>query len=416
MKNVKKIWLGILGVLVLGLSACVTKTIIFKTYQGPIFALTSGSDIKGIAMERNMELDFSSYENTTPGEASYPFNESRKVYVNDEYVLTNVSAEAITFEAVYPFAGTLSDKKEWIPEICVNGKVVDSQIVLGSLVEEWSTFEESHMQEAFADVADAEDRVIVYKFKNLGYDGANEDATTPQLRVSYVENENADVLPANWDSWSSDDREGTIVQTIGFDLSSPEKEGYGKDGYLVVLGEDISDVVAECYATSTGAYVLDVEIEMERYESTLREVAWEIFAGGYGTESAGEQMADEIPEEELFGAFLKGVCASRDRVLNRVVNYDSLDNAWYDLYDGQRVMYAVFAVTVPVGGNVVVQAGYEKQAGHGVYEEDGDLDRYDIWGNGYSVFEFASEKITAVGSDDWQSVETENGVKTYLHP
>jgi len=448
MKDIKKYGVGIataLIIMVLGLAAssCQMDMIVYHAYQGPIFLLTAVSDTAGIVVERDVELDFSSYENTVPGESMVPFNESRKVYVEDGYVLTNTIAEDITLEVVYPFVAALSDKKAWVPEVWVNDALTDTKIALGRPVDEcveeykmeseeaatalnaklnvemfeWIASDEDYMQTALTGAPNADDGVIVYKFKNLGYDGANEKVVGPNLKVSYVENENADVLPANWRSMRNDEMDGVRVQTIEFDLPLPGEEGYGRDGYLVVLGEDISDVTMNCYASATGALLEDAQIEMERYESTLEEVAREIFAGGYEVDGADEQVATVLSEEEIFAGFLNGVCARRDIVQNQEMGYYAdIDSVWYSLYESQQVMYAVFEVTVLAGEKIEVRAAYEKQAGHGVYEEDEDLDRYDILSKEYSAFEIISTEVTAIGSNKWTCVEKENGVEAFLHP
>ena len=448
MKDIKKYGVGIataLIIMILGLSAssCQMDMIVYHAYQGPIFSLTAVSDTAGIVVERDVELDFSSYENTVPGESMVPFNESRKVHVEDGYVLTNTTAEDITLEVVYPFVGALSDKKEWVPEVWVNDALTDTKIALGRPVDEcveeykmeseeaatalnaklnvemfeWIASDEDYMQTALTGAPNADDGVIVYKFKNLGYDGANEKVVGPNLKVSYVENENADVLPANWQSMRNDETDGVRVQIIEFDLPLPGEEGYGRDGYLVVLGEDISDVTMNCYASATGALLEDAQIEMERYESTLEEVAREIFAGGYEVDGADEQVATVLSEEEIFAGFLNGVCARRDIVQSQEMGYYAdIDSVWYSLYESQQVMYAVFEVTVPAGEKIEVRAAYEKQAGHGVYEEDEDLDRYDILSKEYSAFEIISTEVTAIGSNKWTCVEKENGVEAFLHP
>lgn len=54
-----------------------------------------------------------------------PFNEARKTYVNDIYVLNNTTAEDVTVEAVYPFVYSLDEKKEWMPEIRIDGTLRD---------------------------------------------------------------------------------------------------------------------------------------------------------------------------------------------------------------------------------------------------------------------------------------------------
>ena len=74
-------------VLVSSAVSCSIEPIIYHTYQGPIFPLTAVAGAKGVAVERMMELDFTSYEDTVPGETMVPFNEARKTYVNDIYVL-----------------------------------------------------------------------------------------------------------------------------------------------------------------------------------------------------------------------------------------------------------------------------------------------------------------------------------------
>lgn len=445
MKDIKKFGTYIATIFVisfLGLMAfsSAIEPIVYYAYEGPVFPLTAGSEAEGLAVERIMELDFSTYENTVPGETMVPFNEARKTDVNDIYVLNNATAEDITVEMVYPFVYSLNQKKEWIPQIRIDGTVVETQIVLGRPVSdmvdvyrgeseeavarlagkmnvvlfEQIASDDAYFEEALTGMPDTSDAVVVYKFKNLGYDGTDSKAYDPNMWVSYVQGENAEVLPANWDMSRSEEADGIRKAMIGFDLPRPGQEGYGRDGYLVVLGGDISDLEVKCYTSSTGSVLEDVNIKMERYETTLAEVAREIFEAGYVTEDGA--AAELLPKEQLFEVFLKGVCESRDRLLNQVVDGDSIDNAWYYLYEEQRVMYAVFEVTVPAGESVRVHAEYEKQASHGVYEADEHLDRYDILSEEYSAFEITSTAVTATGADKLIPVEGENGVKAYLHP
>ena len=141
MSDMKKI--GIMSVatlLVLVLISCAAscsiEPIIYHTYEGPIFPLSSVSGVEGIVVERIMELDFSSYEHTVPGETMVPFNEARKTYVNDIYVLNNTTSEDITVEAVYPFVYSLDEKKEWIPEIRMDGAVVETRMAFGRPISE----------------------------------------------------------------------------------------------------------------------------------------------------------------------------------------------------------------------------------------------------------------------------------------
>ena len=88
MKDIRKFGIRIACVFVisfLGLMALggAIEPIIYHAYEGPIFPLTAATDVEGISVERVVELDFSSYENTVPGETMVPFNEARKTYVND---------------------------------------------------------------------------------------------------------------------------------------------------------------------------------------------------------------------------------------------------------------------------------------------------------------------------------------------
>ena len=279
---------------------------------------------------------------------------------------------------------------------------------------EWIASDDTYFEEALSGVAGASDAVVVYKFKNLGYDGSDSKAYAPNIWVSYVQSENVEVLPANWDMSRGEETDGVRKEMIGFDLPRPGQEGYGRDGYLVVLGGDVSELTVKCYTSSTGSVLEDVNIETERYETTLEEVAREIFDAGYVAE--GGAAAELLPKEQLFEVFLKGVCDSRDRLLNEVVDGDSIDNAWYYLYEEQRVMYATFEVTIPAGESTRVHAEYEKQASYGVYEADEELDRYDILPVEYSGFEIRTEAVTATGSEKVLPVEGENGVEAYLHP
>ena len=284
MKDIKKFGIVIATVFVisfLGLWAFVSSIeyVVYHAYEGPIFPLTVATDTEGITVERIMGLDFTSYEDTVPGETMVPFNEARKMDVNDIYVLNNTTAEDITVKLVYPFVYSLDKKKEWIPEIRIDGTVVEMQMALGRPVSdavdeykgrseavaarlsgkmnvamfEWIAADDTYFEEALTGAPDAADAVVVYKFKNLGYDGTNKKVYDPKLRASFLRDENVDILPANWNVFGVEDIDGARKEMIGCDLLRQGQESYGSDSYIVVLGGDISDIAMRCYSSSTGS-------------------------------------------------------------------------------------------------------------------------------------------------------------------
>lgn len=284
MKDIKKFGIVIATIFVisfLGLwvFAGSIEYVVYHAYEGPIFPLTAATDTEGLIVERIMELDFTPYEDTVPRETMVPFNEARKTDVNDIYVLNNTTGEDITVEMVYPFVYTLNEKKEWIPEIRIDGTVIETQMALGRPVSdmvdqyrgesetaaaqlagkmnvamfEWIAADDTYFEEALTGAPDASDAVVVYKFKNLGYDGTDKKAYDPKLRVSLLRDENVDILPANWNVFGVEDIDGARKEMIGCDLLRQGQESYGSDSYIVVLGGDISDIAMRCYSSSTGS-------------------------------------------------------------------------------------------------------------------------------------------------------------------
>ncbi len=71
---------------------------IFMSYDGPIFPLTSREAVPWIEVSREIELDFSGYDN-----AEQKHQRIRECKVYDRYTLTNTSDENQTLTIMYPY-------------------------------------------------------------------------------------------------------------------------------------------------------------------------------------------------------------------------------------------------------------------------------------------------------------------------
>lgn len=73
--------------------------------------------------ERNIECDYTNYD--------YSQNSTRKVIINDQYILTNTTNEEIVLETVYGFVGNYGTALSMVPKMTINGETINTKLIVG---------------------------------------------------------------------------------------------------------------------------------------------------------------------------------------------------------------------------------------------------------------------------------------------
>lgn len=408
---------------------------IFMSYAGPVFPLNVLKDTTGIIAERNIDFDFAPFETRMDNHEIYGtetgyYYYKDECFVTDTYTLSNSTNEDIVVTASYPFVGSFSDGYKWIPSISVNGSAVETELYAGRFsggfysasgpnsdrtdrsniesADEWTDFQAlledgSYLADAYAEYPELNQSVIVYKLSNLTYDGSDETATNPSLGVEF----NAiypDTLILSYGSTGGRrDREtGEFQQT--YHIPEEYERGYGKDRYLIVLGEDITNLEVQGYrdgGCDEGEEIKGVTVDVERYESTLGEVVWELLIEERETSYFAEEGHVEIASDEmLFGSIAElmydyGMLS--DNVAERYA-WGALGDMWSETYNMQRVMYVTFEVVVPANGSVQVDAFMRKDGSYDHFGEGTDRDGFYMVTQLGSTLDFSKQTASVSNS------------------
>ncbi len=348
---------------------------IFEEYNGPVMPLSVMSDAEGIEAERNLVLDFAAYEKVL----EYPDTAVRKIAVTDGYKLTNTTGEDIRIKAVYPFAGKLMDELGAMPVLSVNGERIETDLTVGREVSRYVDMHKangdtsanqlygmnsreayskllsdgSYKKDAFEAAPDGTASVKVYQLKDLAYDGEYIDEMRPMVKVQYARNrEKTVIIPMGASIYGGDD----TIQYEYYDLPQKGEDGYGEDAYMVVLGEDVSDMELYYWDERHGELLEGVSIEVEEYNSTLGDVMEQLVIKKRDLRSEKDWIAGTLSDEELKEYFLQFFYDIGAHTGKTMVGLDDL----YYTYSDARVMYLAFEVMIPAGKTVELEALFER--------------------------------------------------------
>lgn len=427
MKNLKKnilLWLCVLLVL----TGCSSFTDVERTidalngdgfttnYEGPILPLSTLTETVGIEVERNIGYDFSDYADASDQEVG--------VMVNDSYILKNTTDEAITMSAVYAFAGNGSDGTEILPIISANDQNVDAELVSGRTTERYIKILEEQGAENANDVGSLHERecyelllsdgryqqetfealendvdlsqpVIVYHFTDVGYDG-EEELLNPTAAVLYTADfSKTTVFTYRIDGFGSKDE----MEELSFEVPKIDEEGYGKDVYLIVVGEDIDIAEISCYSNMntyetnrTDAF----SVEYEKYESTLEDMI-RILIKDYIAET-DESLMSFMSDEMSYKMYSQLIYDMEflEEESNSAIALDG--SVFVTPYVEQHIYYQVFELEIPASESVTVNASFQKPVS--VSDIDAKAyDRYDVMTELSSNLEFTSQTLTVEGTE-----------------
>ena len=416
----------------------------YMSYTGPVFPLTSTSDITGIEVTRHTDWDFSPYKSdiiTVPMHSNIPNNTETytidryetETFVSENYVLTNTTNEDITLSLLYPFAARFSDSMQIVPQISVDGTMVETNFFAGkysgsyapawgdeeseellNLYEPayWSDYKAllsdgTYLSKSMMDFPSLDIPIIVYDYSNLTYVG-EEEASNPTFAIKF-KHDSAKTTITGW-GWNAggweDDGSGYYACSRVYVPSESEFDK-GATAYFIVIGEDIETPAIEGYINAScddGNEVDGVTADFQKYETSMKNFLLEVCLSEYA-DNAEFMMGVDYSEENYIQSML-----TQEMVLGYVAQlmydygiladdamerYDTgwLENYVYEFSHMQRVMYLSFDVTIPANGSITVDATMTKDASIDFVGENIDRNGYDMVTTLASPFTFT--KMTA---------------------
>jgi len=366
----------------------------YMSYSGPVLPLSFLEDSGGIQAQRHIDISFAPYSDSE----AYP----PSARVTDSYILSNSSMEDISLTAVYPYAASYSSAFEDgnVPQLRLNGllsSVTRSDIVCGAYSgifipvygaeddaevltqnllgpENFSDYSEllsdgSYLAEAFTSPEALDQKVTVYTLSDYEY-SSDTEATNPTLNLSFtMDEERSSIFTWNFNGGSNFSEENRYERSSGGIYIRPNASPqhiYPGNAYLIVLGEDISDLSMQGYKTGAcekGNELSDLSAKISRRETSLGEILRELL------EENMPALADS-----LYPVAAKALLANSSVGTEPVTRYSSgmLDSFIHDLMSQNRVCYLAFPVTVPAGESISLELSFDKEASFNYHGAGGD--------------------------------------------
>lgn len=248
----------------------------FMSYAGPVLPMTLSRENPAIKAERDITLDFA------PWAEQY----GDKLLVSDQYVLTNSSAETQTVTVQLPFQSSLSQLSGCKPELTLDGKPLETDLLAGVNSQEmsFSTWEDydslladgSYRTEAVTpQPVSAPQPVIVYSFTDAwGPEKATEEVPNPSIQAAFdLDYDATQVMTYGFNGGRNDREHGHMIR----EFSIPRAEKRQKEiPLLILLGDDLENLTAGAYITGgsdpSTPQLENAGVTVNRHETNLEEV------------------------------------------------------------------------------------------------------------------------------------------------
>lgn len=358
---------------------------VFMSYAGPVFPLAILETGEGLTAQRNVTYDFSLLGSQEDWEILHD-KQLTDHNVSDSYVLTNGTREEQTITLCYPSAGSLSDHRNRLPTITVNGIETDTTLYAGPYsggfqaafgskshedtlnldsISSWEEYQELLADGSyFASSRDAypelNQSVTVYEFSNEVADKEKWPAASLAISFQIAQ---ADTQILTWGFNGVDKDEAASKQRYSYFVPGEGSSAYGMPRYLIVVGEDLREYKMQGYKNG-GCHAgteIDVTATTKRYETTLGAIlrkGMEEYFTRYANNEENAIVQNILPIEDVLGLstellFDYGVLADK-----RVMRYDTgmLEDIFSEALHQDRVFYQEFAVTIPANGSVEIKA------------------------------------------------------------
>lgn len=422
----------------------------YMSYNGPVFPLTSTSDVAGIEVTRHTNWDFSPYISETITQEMHPdIPENTETYtyeryqtesiVSENYVLTNTTEEEITLSLLYPFAGRFSDPIASVPQISIDGTEIETTFIAGkysgSYAPAWGDEESeelvnlyepafwtdykallsdgTYLLESMMDFPSLDIPIIVYEYSNLTYTG-EEEATNPTFTVHYKHDSNKSTISGwGWNAggWEAD---GTgyygcsrVYVPGGNDIDK------GATAYFIVIGEDIESLTTTGYVNTgcdDGNELNGVTYDFQKYETTLENFLLEVCLAEYADDIefvAGIDYSEEIHIQSMITQKMVLGYIAQLMYDHGILSDDSVeryDTGWledyvYEFSNMQRVLYLSFDVTIPANSSITIDTTMTKDASIDYIGENKERNGYDMVTTLASPFTFTKQTASISNFD-----------------
>lgn len=386
----------------------------FMSYAGPVFPLNILEDETGVTAERNINFDFSPY-------VTY----RSETIITDSYTLHNTTNEDVMLTGSYPFMSDFYEGYKYMPSISVNGEEILTRLYAGKFTgsfysaygqnsdetdrsnvegpEDWTELQTMledgrYLEDAYAEYPELNQKVIIYKLSNLAYNGT-EVATNPTLCMEFTAYY-PDTLILSYGSTGGRRNLETGEFQQSYHIPEETERDYGEDRYLIVLGDDITNLKLQAYrdgGCDEGEEIEGATTDMERYETTLGEIVWQLLVGEGSLYWYSDEERVEIASDEMFYGSIAELMYDYGMLSDNVAEryaWGSLEDMWPETYHMERVMYVTFEVVIPANESVQVDAVMVKNASIDFTGEYAERNGYDMVTALGSSLEFSSLKAS----------------------
>ncbi|MBQ3258640.1 MAG: hypothetical protein IJA67_14710 [Oscillospiraceae bacterium] len=386
-------------------------SLVYDDYMGPVMPLTLTAAGSGLTAERDVTYDFGCYSNRKHDIVRCHSD------VTDSYTLYNYTDADLTVEAVYPFMAKLSDKELLVPRIAVDGEKTSTAMVVGSDLRGDSLMDSGeklmaaledgrYFAEAFGDVPDLDMPCVVYHVKILDYDGEVGEHITLEFGFP-VDLEKTKVLL--YDVYGMRHEKNPSRISARLDLNN-------REGYVILMGEDLEDYTLQGYANykcEKGTEVEGFTAEVTRTETTLGEwMASDIdWAYWYRVYNDGTDLciAYTLNHEDLLHYTADQIAGNN--AINPIENEQIvfLNDYISAALHADRMLYLRFPVTVPAGGSVNVTAQLVKYASTSHMSGEDEDEGYDLMTALGSVLPITKQTVRMVNTEAVELIDNNFG-------
>ncbi|MBP3677620.1 MAG: hypothetical protein J6I97_04665 [Agathobacter sp.] len=423
----------------------------YMSYAGPIFPLSSTSDVNGIEVTRHTNWDFAPYKSNYTTEkvhADIPENTETYTYdryktesiVTDQYVLTNPTDTDITLSLTYPFAAKFSDSIDVMPKITVDGSVTSADFIAGKFsgsftpalgsnaseeqlnldnISSWEGYKallsnDVYFSEAQKEFPSLDIPITVYEYANLTYNGDKEDIN-PTFAIHFKYN-SAKTTLSGW-GWNACGWQDTGTGYYGCShVYTPggNEIDKGATAYLIIIGEDIETPIIRGYkdgGCDEGDEIEGIAYDAKKYKTTMKDFISNIcFAEFdstseylYGTYDSEDASLLNLLTKEMALGYIAQLMYD-DGILSGdgIERYGTgwLEDYVYDYPQMSRVMYLTFDVTIPAGDSITVDATMVKEASMDFVGKNKHRNGYDMVTTLASPFTFTKQTASLSNFED----------------
>lgn len=401
----------------------------YMYYAGPVLPLTAEGGGEGLRVHRHIDYDFSPYQPTQQG--AYP-KWSEEAIVTDRYQVVNETDKEQKRTFYYPFVGTM---REWEqhPAVTVDAAAVQTTLRPGPYpagipdqppLDRFSAYETllrdgGYLKAAVEPVPQVDVPAVVYRLNDYQYTEDTE-AVNPTLMMEFtVDPQKTKVFSygMNIGSWESETgRCGRGVSSI------QKKNNSGREpepAYVILVGEDLAHYTVQGYrdgGCEPGEELEDLGCTVTRYETTLSEAVRplleEYMKRGLNLRWDAENDASGMPPRELYhGLAAQLLCVNGAVSAFPTDRYDMgmLEHLFSAAITQERVLYQSWEMTIPAGGEAVIEVRQRKQASKDYTGGHKHRNGYDLAVTLGSSLEFSEQWASVSGYDSIRLVSQNFG-------